>query len=126
GGGVDDRGKVALFWKTAGGAAPRGGRVHGGPADLLGDVFERAVALVLIEYFALRVAGLGGQLFDFGVDVAVDQEDVEPAVIVEIHEPAAPSQKARVDADPRGDRHVLEAQQSRFHAQVAVEDRSVA
>src|SRR5262245_36787377 len=123
---VDHDVDVAIVVEIAERASATGSRFDKRPADLLGDVFERALTLVLIEDFALRVAGLGGQLLDFGVDVAVDQEDVEPAVVVEIHEPAAPAEEARIDADAGGEGHVVEAQAGRLHAKVAVERRGVA
>ena len=73
-------------------AAPRPafGVVTGG-AEPLGHVLEPAVAAVAIDDLALLVAGLGLQLLDLGIDVAVDEEEVEPAVVVEVDERRRPT-----------------------------------
>ena len=66
-----------------------------------------AVAQIAIEKFALRVTGVGGELFDFGIDVAVADEDVRPAIVVKIEKAAAPAEILRVFAEAGLERGVF-------------------
>src|SRR5437660_1165721 len=81
-----------------------------------------AVALILVEQFLLRVAGFGFELLDLGIDVAVADEDVGPAVVIHIEEAATPAEKLCVAAEPAGERGVFKT----GVADVVVEGRCVA
>ena len=70
---------------------------------------EASVARVLIEQLLLWVSGFGGELLDFGIDVPVADEDVGPAVVVEVKPAATPSQVLRVQAEPGLEGCVFEA-----------------
>ena len=66
-----------------------------------------AIVQVAVEQFALGIASLGFQLFDFGIDVAVADQDVGPAIVIEVEKAATPAQKLRVCAQSRGKGGVL-------------------
>src|ERR1700679_263992 len=61
-------------------------------------VLKLAVAQVAVKIFALRVGCVDRGMVDLGVDVAVGDQDVEPAVIVDVQKADAPAKQARVDA----------------------------
>ena len=94
--GVDHHIHVAVIVKITEGAAARSGRGHDGGTRLLRDVIETAVAQILVQQFLLRVAGFGLELFDFGIHVAVANQNVGPAVIVGVEKSAAPAEELRV------------------------------
>ena len=83
-------------------AAPRPafGVVTGGPSRSVTSS-NRPFREIAIDDLPLLVSGLGLQPLDLGIDVAVDEEQVEPAVVIEIEEPDAPPEPARVQADRR-------------------------
>ncbi len=64
---------------------------------------------LLIEQFALRISGFGFQLLDLGIDMAVADQNVGPAIVVEIEKAAAPAQILRVRAQPRGEGGIFES-----------------
>src|SRR5207245_8414527 len=69
---------------------------------------EAPVAQVAVEQFALRVAGLGLELLDLGIDVAIADQNVGPAVIVHIKKSAAPPEVLRMHAQACSEGGVLE------------------
>src|SRR5437879_1113003 len=86
-----------------------------GPSDLdlrsvggAGGVL--AVAQSAVEDLALAVAGCRGRLGHLRVDVAVADENVGPAIVVEIEKADAPSQEAGVLAETGLIRLVVEGQ----------------
>ncbi len=83
-------------------AAPRPafGVVTGAPS-CFGDVLEAAVAEIPIDDLPLPVAHLGLEPLDLRIDVPVHEEQIEPPVEIEIDEPDAPSEPARVASDAR-------------------------
>ena len=89
-------------------AAPRpaAGVEAGGPRRSR-DVHEPAGAEIAIHDLALLVGRFRLQLVHLGIDVAVGEEDVEPAVVVEVDEPGAPAEPSRVEAEAAGERPVL-------------------
>ena len=96
---VDDYVEVAVVVVVSEGAAAGGdGSGHAG-AGLAGDLFELAVAQVAIEVFVLGVGRIDVRAVHFGIDVAVGDEDVEPAVVVHVEEADAPAEVAGVDAE---------------------------
>src|SRR6185436_9040485 len=110
------------------GAAPRLRRRQGW-TEFLSDVGEVSLAVVVVDDLPLLVAGLGLELPHFGVDVAVDQEEIEPSVVIEIDERRAPAEPARVHADARGERPVVAqaaaavlVERRREHALARLED----
>src|SRR5262245_20962610 len=83
---VDDDIDIAVVVEVGeGGAAARLGNGHR-RSELLGDVTEAAVAQIPVDDLALFVTSFGFDALDFGIDVAVDEEQIEPAVRVEVHE----------------------------------------
>ena len=83
---------------------------------------KRPLRRVAVKEFALGVAGFGLQLLDFRIDVAVADQNVGPAVVVEIEEAAAPAEKLRVRAEAGGEGGVFEG----AAAEIVIERRSVA
>ena len=104
---VDDDVDVAVVVEVGKGGAAAGLRRRHRRAELLGDVGEAPVAEVAIDDFALLVAGFGLELPHLGIDVAVDEEQIEPAIAVEIEEADAPAKPARVEAEAAGERAVF-------------------
>src|SRR5258706_15897395 len=86
------------------------------------DVAKGAVAQVAVEHFPLAVARFGAGVADFRVDVAVAQQNIGPAVVIEIEKRRAPAEKTRVAAQARLKRGVVES----VVAQVVIEAGSVA
>src|SRR5579872_1029912 len=96
--GVDDHVDIAVVIEVAEGAASRGaGRGNSG-ASIQRDIFEMPVALIAIQQLSLGVAGFGAQLFDLGINMAIANQDVRPAVIIEVEKTTAPSKILRVHA----------------------------
>jgi len=89
---IDDEVEVAVIVEIAEGAAARGCRSRNSGAGVERNIIEAAVAKIAIEKFALWVTGFGGELFDFGIDVAIADEDVGPTVVVKIEKAAAPAE----------------------------------
>src|SRR3989441_4273970 len=106
--GIDDDVEVAVIVEIAEGAAARGDGNGDAGAGLGGDVGETAVAEIFVEQLLLRVAGFGFELLDFGIDVAVANENVGPAVVVHVEKAAAPAEILRVSAESSGESGVLE------------------
>ena len=89
---------------------------------MVGDVLELAVAQIAVEILVLGVGCVHVGTVHFGVDVAVGDEDVEPAVVVHVEEADAPAEKAGVDAEAGEVGAVVEVEP----AQVQVERIGVA
>src|SRR5213593_2088905 len=106
--GIDYDVEVAVIVEIAEGAAARSNGNGDAGAGLAGDVGEAAVAEIFVEQLLLRVAGFGLELLDFGIDMAVADENVRPAVVVHIEEAAAPAEILRVRAEAGGKSGVLE------------------
>jgi hypothetical protein len=102
--------------ETAGG--PSGGE---GGAGGVGEVGEVAVAEIAIEERPLAVGLADGGAVDLGVDVAVGNDKVGPAVLVGVAEYEAPTQE-QVDTETGGEGDILEE----VAIFVAVEGRAVA
>ena len=62
-------------------------------------VFELAVAQIAIEILALGVGRIHLRAIDLGIHVAVGDEDVEPAIVIDVDEADAPAEQARIDAE---------------------------
>src|SRR5256885_328471 len=106
---IDDEVEIAVIVEVAEGTAARGGGSRNSSARGERDVFEVAVAQIAIEKFALWVTGFGGELFDFGIDVTVADEDVRPTIVVKIEKAAAPAEILRVLAEAGLERGVFKS-----------------
>src|SRR4051812_12054408 len=65
-------------------------------AEPLGHVDETSIAAVAIHDLALFVSRFRFHLAHFGIDVAIGEKQIEPAVVVEIGESSAPPEPARI------------------------------
>src|SRR5256885_8104868 len=106
---IDDEVEIAVIVEIAEGTTARGGGSRNSSAGVERDVFEVAVAQIAIEKLSLRIASFGGELFDFGIDVAVADEDVGPTVVVKIEKAAAPAEILRVFAEAGLERGVFKS-----------------
>src|SRR5262249_24832344 len=70
-------------------------------------VLEFAVAQVAVKQLWLRVASLGMELLRLGVHVAIAEQDVRPAIIVEIEKAAPPTEILRMLPEACGKRGVF-------------------
>ena len=111
---VDDDVDVAVVVEVGEGGAAAGLRRRDRRAELLADVGEASVAQVAIHDLALFVAGFGLELADFRIDVAVDEEQIEPAVAVEIEKADAPAEPPRVEAEAARERAILAQRPCRY------------
>src|SRR5260370_34512864 len=73
-----------------------------------GDIGEFAVSQVPIQHLALTVSRFGVRITHFWKYMAVADEEIEPAVVIEINEADTPPQKTRVLAEPRLDSLTVE------------------
>src|SRR5260370_4438187 len=97
--GVDDEVESAVVVEIAEGAAARGDGNGDAGAGVVRNVSEVAVAEIFVEQLALRVAGFGLELLDFGIHVAVADENVGPAVVVHVEKAATPAKGLSVPAE---------------------------
>ena len=86
-----------------------------------GNVGEGAVAIVVIEDARFLKGAAEMLAVDFGVDVAVDEKKIGPAVVVEIEKHGAPAEIFGVEAEAGGIGDVVEG----AVAVVAIERRGV-
>src|SRR5439155_21083547 len=96
------------------------------------NILKLSVAIA-IEQLALGVAGFGGQLLDLGIDVAVADQNVGPAVIIHVKKSAAPTQIARIQSQAAFEGAVFEisvatiaVQRMRVAGEIGLEDVEVA
>src|SRR5882762_868560 len=66
--GVDDDVEIAVVVEIAEGAAARGDGDGDARAGVIGNVAKVYIAQIFVEQLALRIAGLGFELLDFGID----------------------------------------------------------
>src|SRR5258708_6413061 len=91
-------------------------------ACIVRNVSEVAVAEIFVKQLALRVAGFGLELLDFGIHVAVADENVGPAVVVHVEKAATPAKVLSVPAEAGLKSGIFKIRA----AEVAVQRRSVA
>ena len=73
-----------------------------------GDIGKSTVAVVVVEN-ARFLKGTAEMLaIHFRVDVAIDEENIGPAVVIEVKEHGAPAEVFRVEAEAGGIRDVVE------------------
>ena len=92
------------------------------PGPAYKHLFESPVAQVLVQDLALRIARLGLQLLDLGIDVAIAQQNVGPAIVVVVDEAATPAEILRMYAQSRLERCVLKVPL----AEIVIQRRRVA
>src|SRR5580692_9753924 len=120
--GVDGHIEIAIVVEISERTAARGnGRRNSRPA-FVGNVLESAVPKILIEKLSLRVARFRFELLDFGIDMAIADQNVGPSVVVHVEEAAPPAQILRVLAEARLVSGVLKS----CAAETVVERRRVA
>src|SRR6266851_1471246 len=73
-----------------------------------GNIREGSVAIVVIENPGLLEVAAEMLAIHFGVDVAVGEEQIGPAVVVEIEKRNAPAEVLRVEPESRGKGFVVE------------------
>ena len=88
----DDLGTAVAIHVADGESAGRAGRFEGGTGSLC-DVFESAVAEVPVHEGLLQIAISDGRAIDFGIDVAVGDDEVFPAIVVEIDKSDSPAEE---------------------------------
>ena len=102
----DDQFHVAVVEEiTNGEAATDLGRLYGWSC-LLAEIGEGAVVLVAEEHGGLTIFDAGPCGVDLRVDVSVDEEEIDPAVVVEVDEGVAPADEGasgRCDVGCGGD-----------------------
>src|ERR1700722_2484314 len=84
--------QITVVVEVSEGTTSRVYRCRNTGAGLKGNVFEMQVAQIAIKQLALGVAGFGLELLNFGIDVAVADQDVGPAAVVHVEKSAPPSQ----------------------------------
>src|SRR5262245_29653398 len=119
---VDRNVDVAVVVDVAERGAAPGVRCGDRWPEPLRQILESPVAQVAIDDLPLLIRRLGLDLLDLRVDVAIDQEQIEPAVEIEIEEADTPAEPARVEADAAREGAVL----AQAVAAVRVERRRVA
>src|SRR5207245_5065618 len=87
-----------------------------------GNIVEAGVAQIFVQELTLWITRVGLKLLDFGIDVAVADEDVRPAIVVHVEETAAPAEILRVLAETALIGGVLEIRA----AEIVVKRRRVA
>ena len=88
---VDDHVDVAIVVEVAEGTASGCNWIGDPGPHLQRNVCKMAVAQVSIEQLTLWVSSLGLQLLNFGIHMPIADQDVGPAIVIEIEEAAAPA-----------------------------------
>ena len=78
-------------------------------------VFKLAVAQVAVKILALRIGGIHLCSVHLGIDVAVGDQDVEPAIVVDIDEAHTPAQQPGIHAQSRLVGAVVEGAVAEIH-----------
>src|ERR1035438_1588115 len=97
---VHNRVKVAVVVIVAHGKAPgrRGSRNTAAANET--HVLKLAVAQVAVEIFALGISRIYLRSVDLGENMAVGNKNVEPAVVVNVHEAHTPAHQSGIDSKP--------------------------
>ena len=101
---ADDGGELAIVPEIADGEAARRTRSGDSGTGVRGDVGEGGVAVVVIKDARFLEIAAEMLAIDFGIDVAIDEEKIGPAVVIEIEEHGAPPEVFGVEAETGGDR----------------------
>src|ERR1035438_630213 len=97
---VHNRVKVAVVVIVAHGKAPGRRSSRNTAAANETHVLKLAVAQVAVEVFALGIGRINLRSVDFGENMTVGNKNVEPAVVVDVHEAHPPAQQSGVDSEP--------------------------
>src|SRR5262249_24565886 len=119
---VDNHVDVAVVIKISESASTGCDRLRDARSALHRDIFEASVSQIAIQQLALRISGLGLELLDFWIDVAVADQDVRPAVVVHIEKSATPAKVLRESSQAGRKSSVFKIRT----AQVVVERRRIA
>src|SRR6266566_865695 len=105
---ADHRGHAAIIPQVADRQTAR--RTYGRDCGTRGrgNIGEGSVAIVVIQNPGLLEIAAEMLAIDFRVDVAVRQEQIGPAVVVEIEKRDAPAKVLRVEPESRGEGFVVE------------------
>src|SRR5580658_3728326 len=68
-------------------------------AGTQGNILEGTIALITIENLALAIRRAILIVINLGIDMAICDEDIGPAVVVEINEARAPANISRIHSD---------------------------
>src|SRR5215472_6977779 len=120
--GVHHHVDIAVVIEVAKCAPTTGIRSRDARSSQVGDFLKSAISQITVKQLALRVSRLGFELLDFGVHVPIADQNIGPAVVVEIEESASPAEVLRVRAEAGGESHVFKIRT----AQVVIERRRVA
>src|SRR4029077_9759447 len=85
------------------GASSRGHRIGNAAPRVQRNIRKMAVAEIAIQKFALRISRLCLELLNLGIHVPIADQNVRPAIVIEIQESATPPEKLRVRAQARGE-----------------------
>ncbi len=100
--GIKDDIHVAVVIEIPKGTPARRDRLEDRSAEFFRDVPEMSVPQIVIDNLWLAVADVKREPLDFGIDVAVGGENVQPTVVIEIEEAATPAEVARVHSEAGG------------------------
>lgn len=103
---VDDCFDPSIIEEIGDGEASAGAGFGEAGTGSLADVFELAVAEIVIEESRLAVEGAEFGGVDLWIDMAVDHEKVRPAIVIDIGKHGAPAEGVGVDAEAGGEGHV--------------------
>src|SRR5690242_3944272 len=106
---ADDGGEPAVVPEIADGEAAGGLRSGDAWAGAGGDVGEGAVAIVVIKDARLLKSAAEMLAVDFGIDVSIDEEQVGPAIVIEIEKHGAPSEIFGVEAESHWESDIIES-----------------
>ena len=101
---ADDDIHIAVIEEIAHSKSARDATLFECRPSLVAGIAERAVLLVQVKQFGLAIASARGQRIHLRIDMAVDCNQIEPAVVVEIDKcgpPLHPRQRGQRDARRR-------------------------
>src|SRR5215472_1312397 len=93
---IDQNIERAIVVEITDGAAAPGHLFESTWASFEADIGEMPVAQILVQHLALAIAGLDVGFANLGIDVAISDQDVDPAIVVKIDEADTPAKEARV------------------------------
>src|ERR1035441_3598456 len=97
---VHNRVKVAVVVIVAHGKAPGRRSSRNTAAANETHVLKLAVAQVAIEILALCVGGVNLCSVYLGINMAVGNQNVEPAIVIDVHEAHTPAHQSGIDSKP--------------------------
>src|SRR4051794_33884272 len=105
--GVDDDIDIAVIIEIPKSTATRGRWSGDACTSLQRNILESTVAQIFVQQLSLRIPRFGLQLPDLGIDMPVADQDVGPAIVIHIEEPASPTKVLRMQAEAGGEGCVL-------------------